>query len=158
MKQTIEIEVPDGKKAVWKNGTIVFEDIKPKLPKTWEEFCKKNKINEGEYYVGSQSGVVEVLVGIPRRNTFDRNILPNKKAAEHHLALMQLHQLRDCYRQGWTPVVDKSSFGIVRSVAGYLEIYRFMRSSRFLSFQSEEIAQEFLNNFRDLIEQAGDLI
>ena len=29
---------------------------------------------------------------------------------------------------------------------------------RFLSFQSKEIAEEFLNNFRDLIEQADDLI
>lgn len=29
MKQTIEIEVPEGKKAVWKDNTIVFEDIKP---------------------------------------------------------------------------------------------------------------------------------
>ena len=27
MKQTIEIEVPDGKKAVWKDGHIVFKDI-----------------------------------------------------------------------------------------------------------------------------------
>ena len=27
MKQTIEIEVPDGKKAIWKYGRIVFEDI-----------------------------------------------------------------------------------------------------------------------------------
>lgn len=26
-KQTIEIEVPDGKKAVWKDGRVVFEDI-----------------------------------------------------------------------------------------------------------------------------------
>lgn len=26
-KQTIEIEVPDGKKAVWKDGRIVFEDV-----------------------------------------------------------------------------------------------------------------------------------
>ena len=26
-KQVLEIEVPDGKKAVWKNGSIVFEDI-----------------------------------------------------------------------------------------------------------------------------------
>lgn len=34
MKQIIEIEVPNGKKAVWKNSTIVFEDIKPQLPKT----------------------------------------------------------------------------------------------------------------------------
>ena len=27
MKQTIEIEVPEGKKAVWKDGRIVFKDI-----------------------------------------------------------------------------------------------------------------------------------
>lgn len=32
MKQTIEIEVPDGKKAVWKDNNIVFEDIKHQLP------------------------------------------------------------------------------------------------------------------------------
>lgn len=46
MKQRIEIEVPDGKKAVWKNGKVVFEDIKPKLPKTWEEYCSNNKIRK----------------------------------------------------------------------------------------------------------------
>ena len=46
MKQTIEIEVPDGKKAVWKDNKIVFEDIKLQLPKTWEEFCKQNNINK----------------------------------------------------------------------------------------------------------------
>ena len=40
MKQTIEIEVPDGKKAVWKDNKVIFEDIKPRLPKTWEEFCE----------------------------------------------------------------------------------------------------------------------
>ena len=32
---TIEVEVPDGKKAVLKDNKIVFEDIE--LPKTWEE-------------------------------------------------------------------------------------------------------------------------
>lgn len=26
-KQVIEIEVPDGKKAIWKNGRVVFEDV-----------------------------------------------------------------------------------------------------------------------------------
>lgn len=29
MKQVLEIEVPDGKKAVWKDGCVVFEDIDP---------------------------------------------------------------------------------------------------------------------------------
>ena len=45
-KQTIEIEVPDGKKAVWKDNKVVFEDIKPKFPKTWEEFCEQNMIKK----------------------------------------------------------------------------------------------------------------
>lgn len=126
MKQTIEIEVPDGKKAIWKDGTIVFENIKPKLPKTWEEFCEHNKVK------------IQVT--------------------EQHLPLIQLHQLRDCYRQGWTPTLDKVSFGIVKRVSGRLEVNSFQYPSRFLSFQSAGIAKEFLYNFRDLIEQAGDLI
>ena len=45
MKQTIEIEVPDGKIAVWKDNKVIFEDIKPKLPKTWREFCEMNLIS-----------------------------------------------------------------------------------------------------------------
>ena len=160
MKQTIEIEVPDGKKAIWKDGKVVFEDLKPKLPKTWEEFCEQNEVKGGECYIGNTSCVVEVLKGncFHRRKTHDRNILPNKKAAEQHLALMQLHQLRDCYRQGWIPTVDEVSFVIIKRVRGYLEVNSFTYSSKFLSFQSEEIAKEFLDNFRDLIEQAGDLI
>ena len=35
MKQTIEIEVPDGKKAIWKDNKAVFEDKHP-LPKNWK--------------------------------------------------------------------------------------------------------------------------
>ena len=33
-----------------------------------------------------------------------------------------------------------------------------MYGSRFLSFPNKEIAEEFLTNFRDIIERAGDLI
>ena len=51
MKQTIEIEVPDGKQAVWKDGKVVFEDIKPQLPNTWEEFCKNYPIKSGEFSI-----------------------------------------------------------------------------------------------------------
>ena len=156
MKQTIEIEVPDGKKAVWKDNKVVFEDIK--LPKTWEEFCEQNRVKKSECYLRSSFTVMIETGGWKRDSYSDKNILPNKQAAESHLALMQLHQLRDCYRQGWVPIVDKVSFGIIRRIGGYLEIDRFMYSSKFLSFQSREIAEEFLNNFKDLIEQAGDLI
>ena len=157
MKQTIEIEVPEGKKAIWKDNKIVFEDIN-QLPKTWEEFCKQSKIKKGECFLDDYSCIEEILAD-KRYETIDKNVLPNKQTAEAHLALMQLHQLRDCYRQGWMPnlTIPKSHFAIFY-MKGKYSVEEFMYSSEFLSFQSKEIAQEFLTNFRELIEKAGDLI
>lgn len=40
MKQVLEIEVPDGKKAVWKDGRVVFEDIDMESIKTIEDTVK----------------------------------------------------------------------------------------------------------------------
>lgn len=40
MKQVLEIEVPDGKKAVWKDGRVVFEDIDMESIKTIEDAVK----------------------------------------------------------------------------------------------------------------------
>ena len=156
-KQTIEIEVPDGKKAVWKDGRLVFEDIEPQLPNTWEEFCKSYPIKRGEFLIDTSSQIV-APAWAARDMYATQNVLPSHKAAEAHLAYMQLHQLRNCYRQGWEPEIDKWSFAIIRSVDGRLDVDRFMYSSRFLSFQTKEIAEKFLHNFRDYIVRAGDLI
>ena len=161
MKQTIEIEVPEGKKAVWKDNTIVFEDIKPQLPKTWEEFCKQNPIKEEERYIDSSSHISSAMVFPTNRNSIsDRNVLPSKEAANQHLILMQLHQLRNCYRQGWIPDWENTKFSkyCIECVNDSYHINAYYASINFLSFQSREIAEEFLNNFKDLIEQAGDLI
>ena len=159
MKQTIEIEVPDGKKAVWKDNKVVFEDIKPKFPKTWEEFCEQNMVKKNEYYVDTSSCIIEIRDS-KRHNDVDKNVLPSKKAAEQHLALMQLHQLRDCYNNNWhcdwNNEYEKNAV-IVRS-HGELKIYAEWAITTFLTFKSIEIAREFLTNFRELIEQAGDLI
>ena len=158
MKQTIEIEVPDGKKAIWKDNKVIFEDIKPKLPKTWEEFCRQNKIEKNECYLDACSCIEKALIR-ERCEDSDRNVLPNKQVAEAHLALMQLHQLRDCYRQGWEPNWrNTSSKHCIRKQGNSYIIVCCGISVTFLSFQSREIAYEFLTNFRELIEQAGDLI
>ena len=158
MKQTIEIEVPDGKKAVWKDNKVIFEDIKPQLPKTWEEFCRQNKIEKNECYLDACSCIEKAFIR-ERCEDSDRNVLPNKQVAEAHLALMQLHQLRDCYRQGWEPNWrNTSSKHCIRKQGNSYIIVCCGISVTFLSFQSREIAYEFLTNFRELIEQAGDLI
>lgn len=162
MKQTVEIEVPDGKKAVWKDNKIIFEDIKHQLPKTWEEFCKNYPIKKGECFIDASSNILESAW--TARNIYgDQNKLPNTKAAEQHLALMQLHQLRDCYRQGWEPDWEDDSFKytIVRDTFNKDKKYSikyYCYTPYFLSFPIYELANEFLTNFRDLIEQAGDLI
>ena len=158
MKQTIEIEVPDGKIAVWKGNKVVFEDIKPQFPKTWEEFCEQNVIKRSECYLDISSCIVDMWDG-KRDISSDRNVLPNKQATEAHLALMQLHQLRDCYREGWEPDWnnDCNKYIIVKNRDKYV-VFGGNWTNEFLSFQDRERAEEFLNNFRELIEKAGDLI
>ena len=165
MKQTIEIEVPDGKKAVWKDNKVVFEDIKPQLPKTWEEFCENYSRKKDECYIDMSCQIVRLVYEIDRYKVSYKNLLPSKQAAEAHLALMQLHQLRDCYRQGWIPNWENRSkkYGIERvynliNDKTELRICEYSNTSLVLTFPTYEIAEEFLNNFTDLIEQAGDLI
>ena len=165
MKQTIEIEVPDGKKAIWKDNKVVFEDIKPQLPKTWEEFCKNYSRKKAACYIDMSCQIVRLVYEIDRDKDSDKNILPSKQAAESHLALMQLHQLRDCYRQGWIPdwLDCENKYCIIYDSVYCNTNYNHSiavhtHTNEFLTFQSREIAQEFLNNFKDLIEQAGDLI
>lgn len=157
MKQTIEIEVPDGKKAVWKDGKVIFEDIKPKLPKTWMEFCNNTSVKAGESFISDNSSICTYSTSFYRQSS-NTNILPSKKAAEQHRALMQLHQLRDCYRQGWIPDWDDEKFIITVNYKEFYSVGKCIKTKEFLAFQSREIAEEFLTNFRDLIKQAGDLI
>ncbi len=157
MKQTIEIEVPDGKKAIWKDNKIVFEDIISKLPDTWKKFCDYHPIKAEERFINLDCSI-KVNAG-DRSYSSDKNMLPSEKAAKAHLALMQLHQLRDCYRQGWIPDWNSNKFKYC--IYYYNNDYRIRQivdNSHFLTFQSIELAEKFLKNFKDLIKQAGDLI
>ena len=128
------------------------------LPNTWDEFCSKHGV-QNEYYIGSDSIIKRAPLNNFRLTYRDSNLLPNKQAAEAHLALIKLHQLRDCYRQGWKPdwTIPKSNFAIFY-MKGKYSVEEFIYSREFLTFQTREIASEFLTNFRELIEEAGDLI
>ena len=156
IQSDIEIpEVPEGKKLVFKDGKFVVEPI---LPETWEEFCKFYRIKENEYYIESNSTITSAACSF-RSSGSDRNILPSEEAAKAHIAYMQLHQLRDCYRQGWTPNWNNYNhkFCIELENGTYI-ISAFYKTSHFLSFPTKEIAEKFLKCFRSFIVQAGDLI
>lgn len=156
MKQTIEIEVPVGKKVILKDGKIIFEDID--LPNTWEGFCSIEKGKKIFYYISDVSSDIYWKIKTTLDSNKDRNLLPSERAAEQHLALMQLHLLRDCYRQGWTHSSGEGPSYTIRRNPDSIIIIERTTLYGFLSFQSEEIAEKFLNNFRELIRTAGDLV
>lgn len=126
------------------------ELIGDRLPKTWDEYCAK----QGE--VGDK---IKASLDIAYM-TINKHIFSDYKQAQAHIALMKLHLLRDEYRQGWKPDwrnVDESKF-VIEMVANELSINNYGITRYSLSFQDEKRADKFLTNFRDLIEEAGDLI
>lgn len=131
------------------------------LPNTWEEFCNMYPIEDDkkEWFIDADSTLRYEYKG-KRYIKECKNLLPSKQAAKQHRALIQLHQLRDCYRQGWLPDwgnEDQIKWAIYFD-EDKLKVEYIYCFSRFLSFQSEEIAEKFFNNFKDFIETAGDLI
>ena len=163
MKQTIEIEVPDGKKAIWKDGKIVFKDIEYQLPKTWQEYCDRTMIDKNEVVIVDSlldrpTVIQKGFIREPRNPFKHKILLPSEEVAKQFVALMQLYGLRDCYRQGWIPDEDDEKFIITVNYKEFYSVGKCIKTKEFLAFQSREIAEEFLTNFRGLIEQAGDLI
>lgn len=158
MKQTIEIEVPDGYKVEYNKDTQKVEIVRVELPKSWEEYCKQNPIVDWEYFINERSEIDEIRKREKNPET-DKSTIQTKDMAEAFIALMQLVQLRDCYRQGWTPNWSQP-YKRYCIYCEYNRVFPFDNTfnSRVLSFQSKEIRDEFLKNFKDLIEQAKELI
>lgn len=151
------IEIPDGFELVQvdeRNYKIVKKE---ELPKTWDDFCNTHSYKRGESWISGAAEVLEINYSVGMRRTRP-NLLPNKEYAEAILALCQLIQLRDCYRQGWKPDYSTKN---PKYIITYWEsrLYTDTYSSRnvILSFQTEELRDEFYKNFKDLIEKIKPL-
>jgi hypothetical protein len=153
--KTLKINVPEGYEIDKEQSTfenIVFKEIKNELPKSWEELEKVSG-----YYADRMSEVYGQVypVSDSMRNTF-----ATKEQAEASIALAQLSQLREVYRQGWKPdwtdgTITKYTISRFRND---LIIMDNFEAEQFLSFQSRKIAEQFFENFRELIEKAKPLM
>ena len=153
----MKIQVPEGYEIDREKSTfesIVFKKVEAKeLPKSWEGL----KIIDG-FFV-SNLGYIEKVSDNYTAANHNKNIFPTKEEAEACLALAQLCQLRDRYNDGWKP--DWTDFTMKPSIYFHKEIATTgeNRSERtILYFRSEKIRDEFLENFRDLIETAKPLL
>lgn len=134
------------------------------LPKTWEEFCKRNKIKEGESFIDCyEQEIVDVEiedVGSDRDPRMNKNLCTSKQEAEAFLALMQLRQLRKVYVKNWEPdwgneYSKKYNICIRGNICSVVPT---ISCQRVLSFPTEKLANQFLINFKDLLEIAKPLL
>lgn len=150
----LKINVPEGYEIDKEKSTlenIVFKKKKG-LPKRWKDLGDING-----YWVGFNCEIIE---GYSRSHFGEQNIFKTKEQAEASLALAQLSQLRDVYRQGWEPdwVCNKTMKNCIIFYDDAPYVDDFANYHNFLSFQDKETAELFLKNFRDLIEQAKPLM
>jgi len=155
--KTLKINVPDGYEIDKEQSTfenIVFKEIKKGLPKSWEEIEKLQG-----FFVSSGSRV-RMTSDNAQIIEHNRNIFATKEQAEASIALAQLSQLREVYRQGWKPDYesDAQEKWCVRFYANDEQVEFCSIANYFLSFQSKKIAEQFLENFRDLIKKAKPLM
>ena len=123
------------------------------LPRSWEEFCRNNPVQMGECWLENCDKICKKELST-KEARIHKNWIPSRKSAEAHLAMIQLEQLRDCWRRGNIPQEIKYKIRKIRNI--YTVVYG--AEDAFLSFCDLQTAEEFLECFSDLIEKAGDLI
>ena len=132
-----KIEVPQGFEIDKDKSTfekIVFKEIQNKLPMSVEEIPNR------KWYI-SLSGDIRQTSSME-----DKNNLSTKERAEAFLALMQLVELRD----KWNGDSERHQFLIaVRGGDSHSEL---------ISFKNSELRNKFEKQFKDLIEQAKELL
>ena len=126
------------------------ELIGDRLPKTWEEYCVKHG-GVGDKIDESLNSAYTII---------NRYVFLDHNQTQAYIAKMMLHLLRDEYRQGWLPDWEDENQDkyVILSSKGERYVAYCQSISRFLAFQDKKRANEFLTNFRELIEEAGDLI
>lgn len=130
------------------------------LPKTWEEYCENNyRIG---YYLNCGSRISsfnESARNNKLRPTYDKNTLESKENAEAILALCQLIRLRDEYnrhepinyeneRQIYAVIYDDDNNCYKTTLADKQTMYR-----RLFVFRNKELAQEYIKNFKSLLDK-----
>lgn len=154
--ETKEIIIPQGWEIDEVRGNkIILMESKKELPNRWEECIAKIKDLE---CIDSNGDIDEVdfNFGI----IYDHvNDIP-KGLGKPMLALCQLLVCREVYRQGWKPDwtnTNESKYCIINNF-NKIETSINASISKVLSFQSNEVKEKFLENFKDLIEEAKELI
>ncbi len=151
MKEFI-IECPSGFEVDKENSTfekIVFKEIGNKLPISVEEIPNR-------YWYITSGGYTSIY-----KNGNSKNHLSTKERAEAFLALMQLVELRDAYNGDWEVDWIKNNSQrkyVIEICNNYINSADYLNCYKVLHFKSEQLRDQFAEQFKDLIETAKELL
>lgn len=146
----VKIECPEGFEIDKERSTfekIVFKKKEKKLPKTWSDYV--NNFGRTQF------------VNCFRDNTISYNgVTLSGEHIEQLFTLFKLIKLRDCYNDGWKPDWNDLTQFKYTIVSNHGDLIRYTNTeySRVLAFKTRELCNEFYINFKNLIEQAKELI
>lgn len=156
----LKINIPEGYEIDREKSTfeeIVFkkvEDSLAKLPKTWEEYCKRTK--------GYTSYYCYPIDNKTHETKFDGfyNEFSTKERVKQYVALGRLLQLRDYWVGDW----KRNSSSLANTYLIYNDgvrdtVVANVYSESFpLTFPTKEMAEKFKECFGDLIKKAYPLV
>lgn len=159
----IKIQIPDNCELVKNGDMYIVKEKKQGPPKSWEEFCEKFPVQNGESYIDYYNGsdpIIEVSKSLDekRKNKF---WFISREEGEAFLALMQLRQLRKAWVGDWERPNSRTHITAIvydidnKKVTVQSGSYWVNKT---LSFPTPEMAKDFLNCFKDLCETAKILL
>ena len=158
----LKINIPEGYEIDKENSTfeeIVFkkvEDPFSKLPKTWEEYCKQTKDCESYFHTRYPEPCIR------KSPSFDGVYceFSTEERVKQYVALGRLLQLRDYWVGNWKN--DSKNFvAVIYHFEGEIvntNVSKKRSLSYSLTFPTREMAQKFIECFKDLINEACPLI
>ena len=167
-KKTLTISLEKAKE-LYKNGnedmkfllleTFTKEELEqPVLPKTWEKYCE-NHYRRG-YYLSEGSAIrnfIENSDNTKLKFDTDKNTFESKENAKAILALCQLIRLRDEYNKHIPIDYEKEHEPYAIAYDYNHNCYDTILTTKYtyrrlFTFHNKELAQEFLRNFRPLLD------
>ncbi len=151
----LKITPPEGYQIDKENSTlehIKFKPIQKKLPKEWRDM--------GDIFGYTFTKTQIDMCSVENDHHLSTKLFPTKEEAEASIALAQLCQLRDVYNDGWKPNwTDTNTCGyLIKYYNESIFVGKTALDRVVLAFKTEELRDEFLKNFRDLIETAKPLL
>ena len=160
----LKITIPEGQEIDWKESAkqkkIVFkkkEVFKKKdtKPRSWKEYLELSTGFDGCGIDWNMKGGIQTT-GLHHRS---KAIVPTEYGAPF-IAMMQLMSLRQAWIGDWKPdwSCGYSSNYCVVGVGGGFEVCILSKCRYALSFPTIEMAKDFMDCFKDLLEIAKPLI